>query len=105
MERFKFQFAYNKLFTVEPRCASEGLALFFNDEIKLIILYSDNRIIDMMTTFEGQIVYLYFIYGDPVVKYRNLVWEKLNQIGMNRSEPWLMIGDFNELTYEKKRGV
>lgn len=54
-----------------------------------------------------ELSFLSFVYGDPVVKYRELVWEIFIRIGTQRSKPWLMIVDFNELTenHEKKGGV
>lgn len=40
------------------------------DDPKVVISYSDNRMIDIESTFEGQIFFITFVYGDPVVEYR-----------------------------------
>ncbi|CAA7030426.1 unnamed protein product [Microthlaspi erraticum] len=47
-----------------------------------------------------------FVYGDPVVKLRDLVWERITRIGTTRTDPWFLIGDFNEITgnHEKQGG-
>ena len=31
--------------------------------------------IDIKSTFEGHAIYINFVYGDPVIKNRDLVWE------------------------------
>lgn len=62
--------------------------------------------IDIEATIEGQKVFITFVYGDPVIEYRENVWERLTRMSLNRSGPWLMLGDFNEITsnLEKKGG-
>ena len=50
-------------------------------------------------------MFITFVYGDPVVEYRKVVWERLMRISLRRQEAWLMVGDFNEITSNsKKRG-
>ncbi|CAA7053789.1 unnamed protein product [Microthlaspi erraticum] len=48
-----------------------------------------------------------FVYGDPVVKLRDNVWERLTRMGTTRTDPWFLIGDFNEITsnHEKQGGA
>lgn len=47
-----------------------------------------------------------FVYGEPVQKLRDQVWERLTRYELARSEPWFIIGDLNEITgnHEKERG-
>lgn len=105
LEKFKLHFGYNKLYTVEPRGSSGGLALFYNDEIKLEINYASNRVIDVKTNFACKVLFLSFVYGDPMVQNREIMWERLTRISTNRKAPWFMIGDFNEITgNHEKRG-
>ncbi|CAA7058410.1 unnamed protein product [Microthlaspi erraticum] len=54
--------------------------------------------IDVEATIEGKKVFISFIYGDLVIDGRESFWDRLNQISLTRHGPWLMIGDFNELT-------
>ncbi|CAA7045136.1 unnamed protein product [Microthlaspi erraticum] len=44
--------------------------------------------------------------GLRVVKLRDLVWERITRIGTTRTDPWFLIGDFNEITgnHEKQGG-
>ena len=54
--------------------------------------------IDVEAVAFGKMVYLTFVYGDPVQKPREQVWERLTRYGLSRSEPWFIIGDLNEIT-------
>ncbi|XP_048627306.1 uncharacterized protein LOC125595986 [Brassica napus] len=62
--------------------------------------------IDVEAVTHGKTVYLTFVYGDPVPKLREQVWERLTRYGLARSEPWFIIGDLNEITgnHEKDGG-
>lgn len=37
------------------------------------------------------------MYGNPVCHLRQVVWDKLIEIGISRDEPWLVLGDLNEI--------
>ena len=54
--------------------------------------------IDIEAVVKGKQVFLTFVYGDPVQKLREQVWERLTRYGLSRSEPWFIIGDLNEIT-------
>ena len=84
--------------TVDPVGRSGGLALFYNNEYQNQVLYSSNRMIDVEAVALGKTVYLTFVYGDPVPKLREQVWERLTRYGLSRSEPWFIFGDLNEIT-------
>ena len=60
------------------------------------VLYSSNRMIDVESEALGKKVYITFVYGDPVQKMREQVWERLTKYGLARSEPWFIIGDLND---------
>lgn len=47
-----------EFFLVEQRGSTGCLDLFFNEEIKLNVFYSDNRLIDASATFAGRNVFL-----------------------------------------------
>ncbi|KAG7534390.1 Ribonuclease H-like superfamily [Arabidopsis thaliana x Arabidopsis arenosa] len=92
--------------TVEPIGNSGGLALLYSNDYPVEFVFVSDRLIDISTIIDGNRVFISFVYGDPVVQYRELVWERLTRIGITRSEPWFMIGDFNEITgnHEKRGG-
>lgn len=107
MEKFRLHFGYDNLFTVDPIGWSGGLALFYNKDYNVSVLYESKRLIDIEASFKGKTIHLTFVYGDPVPKNRGDVWERLTRMSIVRSTPWFPIGDFNELTgnHEKKGGV
>ena len=106
VQKFQAHFGYDNLVTVDPLGRSGGLALFYNNEFQVKVLYSSNRMIDVEAEALGKTVYLTFVYGDPVQKMREQVWERLTRYGLARSEPWFVIGDLNEITgnHEKDGG-
>ena len=106
LQDFKFEFGYDNLFTVEPLGLRGGLALFYMNDFEVKVEFSNERMIDIEAKIEGHKVFITFVYGDPVVEYREAVWERLMRISLQRSGPCLMVGDFNEITSnsEKKGG-
>ena len=62
--------------------------------------------IDIETRLEGHPIYMTFVYGNPVVRHRDHVWERLSRMSTTRNGAWFMIGDFNEITgnHEKRGG-
>ena len=106
VQRFQSHFGYDSLVTVDPNGRSGGLALFYNNEFEVKILYSSNRMIDIEAVVKGKQVFLTFVYGEPVQELREQVWERLTRFGLSRSEPWFIIGDLNEITgnHEKDGG-
>jgi len=97
---------FDCLQTVDPMGNSGGLALLYSNEFPVTVVFLNDRLIDIETIIDGNRVCITFVYGDPNVQYRELVWERLTRIGIIRSDPWFMIGDFNEITgnHEKKGG-
>lgn len=57
-------------------------------------------IIDLLTykRLYKKTVFISFVYGDPVPKYRDQVWERLTRMGLTWSDLWFIIGDLNEIT-------
>ena len=106
VQNFQAHIGFDNLVTVDPVGRSGGLALFYNNEYQVKILYSSNRMIDVEAVALGKVVYLTFVYGDPVQKLREQVWERLTRYGLSRSEPWFIVGDLNEITgnHEKEGG-
>ncbi|XP_024006491.1 uncharacterized protein LOC112083001 [Eutrema salsugineum] len=69
---------YFNVICVPPLGRSGGLAVFWNDDVKVSSLYED---------------------------YRHELWERLERISTTRNGPWMLVGDFNEiLSNEEKIG-
>ncbi|KAG7572302.1 Endonuclease/exonuclease/phosphatase superfamily [Arabidopsis suecica] len=82
---------------VEPRGKSGGLALLWKDSVQVKVLQSDKRMIDTQIKWQDKEFYLTCIYGEPVQAERGDLWERLTRMGQNRTFPWMLTGDFNEL--------
>uniref|UniRef100_A0A0D3ACK8 Endonuclease/exonuclease/phosphatase domain-containing protein n=1 Tax=Brassica oleracea var. oleracea TaxID=109376 RepID=A0A0D3ACK8_BRAOL len=101
VQKFQSHVGYDHLVTVDPNGRSGGLALFYNNDYQVQILYSSNRMIrmiDVEAVALGKKVYLTFVYGEPVQKLREQVWERLTRYGLSRTDPWFILGDLNEIT-------
>lgn len=83
---------------------AKGLELFYVDDLSVSILYADEYIIDIETRLERPEVFMTFLYGDPAVRYWDLVWERLSHMSTTRNKAWFMIENFNEITgnHEKR---
>jgi len=68
--------------------------------------FLSDRLIDIETIIDGNLVFITFVYVDLIVQYLKLVWDRLTRIGLTCFEPWFMISDFNEVieNHEKKGG-
>ena len=106
LQKLQVEFGYDFLFTVEPIGLIGGLALFALPEFNVQVLSSNNRVIDVSATIDGNKVFISFISGDPVINQRHLVWEQLTKISTSCSNAWFMVGDFNEINgnHEKSGG-
>ncbi|KAG2328022.1 hypothetical protein Bca52824_010750 [Brassica carinata] len=85
------------LASVEPIGKSGGLAVMWKECCRVEILQANKRIIDMKVQWQDKSFYLSCIYGEPVKCKSNEVWERITRIGVDRSGPWVMTGDFNEI--------
>ena len=82
VHRFQLHYGFDNLVIVEPNGRSGGLALFYNNEYQVKILYSSNRIIDVEAVALEKRVFLTFVYGDPIQKMREQVWERLTRYSL-----------------------
>ncbi|KAF8105323.1 hypothetical protein N665_0158s0012 [Sinapis alba] len=104
---FQAHFGFENLVTVDPNGARGGLALYYNNEFQVKVLHSSNQMIDVEAVAIGKKIFMTFVYGDPVQKQREQVWERLTRYGLVRSDPWFIIGDLNEIrgNHEKDGGA
>lgn len=74
-----------------------GLALPWNSDIHVQILTESQNFIDTLIEAEGRSFYATFVYGEPDKTKRKEIWISLSSLGQNRSAPWLLTGDFNDI--------
>lgn len=91
---------YDRVYTVNLVGFSGGeggFALFCKKNIKMDVKFADKNILDCLVQYGNHTFFLSCIYGEPGHDGRDVVWERLSRIGVNRKEPWCLIGDFNEI--------
>jgi hypothetical protein len=97
---------------VDSKGKSGGLALFWDENIQVDLLSIDERYIDVSIREDpnGEAWRATFIYEEPRVEDRHRLWEIMQCLRTRSSDPWLVIGDFNEVMWqyehfsETKRG-
>ncbi|XP_010412393.1 PREDICTED: uncharacterized protein LOC104698678 [Camelina sativa] len=100
------ELGYDHVFTVPPIGLSGGVALFWNSSLSVSVLYHSLNLVDTYVKINGFGFYLSCVYGNPNPSLRHLVRERLERTTLNRTGPWMAIGDFNEIksNSEKKGG-
>jgi hypothetical protein len=98
---------YDNAFAVSSTGRSGGLAIFWNNEIKIELLpYSQYHIDAIVSPASEESWRLTCVYGEAQVRERHKTWDMLKFIKASSHLPWLCIGDFNEvLLREEHMGV
>jgi hypothetical protein len=98
---------YDNVFAVSSTGRSGGLAIFWNNSIKLDILsYSQYHIDAAVTPSLEEPWRLTCVYGEAHASERHKTWDMLKFIKASSPLPWLCIGNFNEvLLREEHVGV
>lgn len=83
---------------------SAGIALFYDENVEIKELAVGPRYIDVLIRvspnsprWRGT-----FVYGEPKAHERIHMWNVLRRLRPNASEPWLVIGDFNETMWQSE---
>jgi hypothetical protein len=94
--------AMNHCFVVDGHGKGGGLALYWDNSIKLsIVSYSMHHIDTLIwdedhhASWRGT-----FVYGEPKVQDRHNMWKLLERLKNCSYAPWLVIGDFNEVMWK-----
>jgi exonuclease III len=83
---------------------SGGLALFWHDQITVVVQDMNERYIDAYvrlspTSPEWRLT---CVYGEPRVEDRHRMWEKLRTMKTSSTLPWMIMGDFNEALWQEE---
>lgn len=81
---------------------SAGIALFYDEQVEIEKLAVGPRYIDVLIRLNPHCRQWRgtFVYGEPKTSKRHHMWELLRRIRPLSTEPWLMIGDFNETAWQ-----
>jgi hypothetical protein len=75
-----------------------GIALFWHESLKIVLLGMNPHFIDVQVK-DVSLNFCYrvtFVYGEPRVESRHLMWEMLRSLRLVSNLPWMVMGDFNE---------
>ncbi|KAG2313170.1 hypothetical protein Bca52824_024727 [Brassica carinata] len=59
--------------------------------------FVDKNLVDFHVQVGKFSFFVSCVYGEPLMGNRPRIWERLSRIGVNRKEPWCILGDFNEI--------
>ncbi|KAA3480980.1 reverse transcriptase [Gossypium australe] len=86
-----------------------GLSLAWKEEFKVTLRSFSKNHIDVMVKEENTDAEWRFtrFYGSPYDSNKNDSWNLLQKLGEDKTHPWLVCGDFNEIIYsfEKSGGI
>jgi hypothetical protein len=80
-----------------------GLVLMWSKSVSVELINFSPHHIDVKISEPNEIKWRStFVYGEPRVQDRHLMWDLLRRIKPCTSEPWFMVGDFNETMWQKE---
>jgi hypothetical protein len=81
---------------------SGGLALYWDESLSVNVLDINERWIDAYVRLSDDepMWRVTFVYGEPRVENRHLMWDSLCRLRSTSDIPWLVAGDFNEAMWE-----
>jgi hypothetical protein len=112
VKNLRWRFGLKGCLAVDSRGKRGGLALFWDENIQVDLLSIEDRYIDVSVREDplSDPWRAMFVYGEPRVEDRHRMWEILQRLKSRSSDPWIVIGDFNEAMWqyehfsETKRG-
>ena len=99
MERLRKKMRYDNWSYVNPKVLSGGLALWWNNEVKMKVMEATKNCINTLVTMEGKrnMSRVCWIYGSTYFDERRDWWEYIKQFVDIFKIPWMYIADFNEI--------
>lgn len=84
---------------------SGGLALFCNESLHVTVLDSSARYIDVKVANNSNGLHRSgtFVYGEPRVENRQLMWAHVVCLRSISDNPWLVCGDYNEALWQHEQ--
>ena len=102
LEWLRWKMGMTNMIVKDCEGQSGGLALFWHEACLVDILGKDARFIDALVHVHADAEQwrVTFVYGEPPVENRHLMWAKLQGLTSVCDRPWLVIGDFNEALWD-----
>lgn len=101
----KFRLGFSSCSTVDGVGRKGGIALLWGRDVSLSILSYSHYHIDVAIEDDPAkgVWFLTGIYGCPVVTERFKTWSLMRTLCWKHDEPWLVLGDFNELLHHHEK--
>ena len=94
LEDLKWRYP-EKYYAVPPHSTGGGVFLTWKPYIEVTIISATKNYIDTTISYKGLSYHTTFVYGEPDHTKRLEVWNEISKL--NKSGPWFLTGDFNEL--------
>ncbi|CAM8888112.1 unnamed protein product [Rhodiola kirilowii] len=98
LEGIRRKLGFANGFSVEREGLAGGLAIWWKEEVPLSILSHSRYHIDCKVV-ESDDFRLTVFYGNPISHKRAESWELLRTLSKQGEDPWLVLGDFNEVLF------
>ena len=102
VERMKWKLGLKGFCGVDCEGRGGGLALFWDESLRVTVLDSCKRYIDVNVEDHGsgKTWRSTFVYGEPCVEHRQRMWDHLVRLKGVSDLPWVVCGDFNEALWQ-----
>lgn len=92
---------FQNLFLENPMGIAGGLALMWNEEVTLTVQRSSKHFIHVqcIESARNLSMQITFIHASTHLGERIQLWQQLKTLKPHRSNPWICMGDFNEILY------
>ncbi|XP_074318894.1 uncharacterized protein LOC141655729 [Silene latifolia] len=84
---------------VDSMGRSGGLAMLWRSNITCTLRSASVHYMDFDVEFDGEKCRITGFYGWPAIQDRHLSWQQLRILASQSQEPWLCVGDYNEIMY------
>ncbi|XP_074299090.1 uncharacterized protein LOC141630115 [Silene latifolia] len=84
---------------VDSRGRSGVLAFFWRKEVRCQLRLASVHVMDFDVEFGEMKCRITSFYGWPAIQDRHLSWQQLRLLATQSNDPWLCVGDFNEILY------
>lgn len=92
------------VFSVDAEGRSGGLILMWKADVEVTLRnYSKNHVNAIVKERHGASWRFTGFYGEPSTSMRHRSWSLLNKLGENNMEPWVVMGDFNEILWNREK--
>lgn len=104
-ERIRKKLRMDKACYVNPEGTAGGLALWWTKETEVTVHEKDGFMIDTTIKLHNKTgrMHITWLYGSTDWGERLNLWDKLTHIARRRKEPWMCVGDFNEIAMASEK--